>query len=120
MKKRNGQLGPRLVGLIAERRKLKVKWEANRKECAAIQCRLDQLTTALAKAVGLEACLIGNRQEIRDGQRGGRSTDVFQLGDWGPFVSLHSPSPAALNTVGRRRLWPGMETSARFNSEFAP
>ena len=49
--------GTRLEKLIAEREKLRVEWQANRKERGRIEMRLNRCTTNLAKAVGLEALL---------------------------------------------------------------
>jgi hypothetical protein len=49
--------GKRIEMLIAERDKLRIAWQANRKERGKIEMRLDKLTTDLSKAVGLEALL---------------------------------------------------------------
>jgi hypothetical protein len=49
--------GKRIEMLIAERDKLRIAWQANRKERGKIEMRLDKLTTDLARAVGLEALL---------------------------------------------------------------
>ena len=49
--------GKRNEMLIAEREKLRIAWQANRKQRGKIEMRLDELTTDLSKAVGLEALL---------------------------------------------------------------
>jgi hypothetical protein len=49
--------GKKIEALIAEREKLRIAWQANRKERGKIEMRLDKLTTDLSKAVGLEALL---------------------------------------------------------------
>jgi hypothetical protein len=49
--------GKRNEMLIAEREKLRIAWQANRKQRGKIEMRLDKLTTDLSKAVGLEALL---------------------------------------------------------------
>lgn len=43
--------------LVVERRQLRAEWRANQRAQFKLQHRLDQLTTELAKAVGLEALL---------------------------------------------------------------
>jgi hypothetical protein len=49
--------GKRIEMLIAERERLRIAWQANRKERGKIEMRPDKLTTDLSKAVGLEALL---------------------------------------------------------------
>jgi uncharacterized protein (DUF3084 family) len=49
--------GKRIERLIAEREKLRIEWQANRKERGRIEMRLDRATTNLSKACGLEALL---------------------------------------------------------------
>ena len=43
--------------LIAERRKLRAAYKANRAEQIQLQIKLDKVTSALVRAVGLEALL---------------------------------------------------------------
>jgi hypothetical protein len=50
-------LGERLEKLIAEREKLRVEWQANRRERGRLEINLDRCTTNLAKLTGLEALL---------------------------------------------------------------
>ena len=49
--------GRRIEALIAERDKLRIAWQANRKERGKIEINLDRCTTNLAKLTGLEALL---------------------------------------------------------------
>ena len=53
----NSSKAKKIEALIAEREKLRIAWQANRKERGKIEMRLDKLTTDLSKAVGLEALL---------------------------------------------------------------
>ena len=61
MKRINAKQGARLVALIAERRKLVAEYRRNRRRRIQLQHQLDEATTQLAAAVGLE--LFGNRRK---------------------------------------------------------
>ena len=45
----------RVAALVAERRKLKVRWDTNQQSRFKLQHKLDRATTKLARATGLEA-----------------------------------------------------------------
>jgi hypothetical protein len=62
MKRIDAKLGAKLVALVAERTKLRAEWKANRRKQIQLQIKLDRATTALAKAVGLEALLEFGRE----------------------------------------------------------
>ena len=48
-----GTLGSRIEKLISEREKLRIAWEANRKERGQLEMQLDRCTTNLSKPSGL-------------------------------------------------------------------
>jgi hypothetical protein len=53
-KKLNGNLGPKLVGLVEERNQLIAAYETNHRARPKLQCDLDRLTYKNAELTGLE------------------------------------------------------------------